>query len=95
MLHILNKPPSSDAAQHMLEAMSGGDTVVLIEDAAQAALYPEWLGWKTSAASIYLLTEDVLSRGLYSAALSNNLPLIELGDFVALTEQHEKIVSWY
>ncbi|MCC5904014.1 MAG: sulfurtransferase complex subunit TusB [Halomonas sp.] len=95
MLHILNKPPSSEAALHMLEAMSGDDTVVLIEDAAQAALYPEWLGWKTSASSIYLLIEDVLSRGLYSAALSNDLPLIELADFVALTEKHEKIISWY
>ncbi|CAH1044675.1 sulfurtransferase complex subunit TusB [Halomonas sp. TD01] len=95
MLHILNKPPHSDAAVQMLNALSNGDSVVLIEDGVQAALYPEWQGWATSAASIFMLAEDAISRGIHSIAITHGLPLIEMDGFVALTEQHEQIISWY
>ncbi|RUR27218.1 sulfurtransferase complex subunit TusB [Vreelandella andesensis] len=95
MLHILNKPPHSDAAVQMLSTLSGNDTIVLIEDGVQAALHPEWQGWATNEVSIFLLVEDAISRGIHSIAVAHGLPLIEVDDFVVLTEQNEQIISWY
>ncbi|MGP5307167.1 sulfurtransferase complex subunit TusB [Vreelandella alkaliphila] len=95
MLHILNKPPHSDAAMQMLNALSNGDSVVLIEDGVQAALFPEWQGWAANTASIFLLAEDAIARGVHSVATSHGLPLIEMDGFIRLTEQNEKIISWY
>ncbi|UYO74457.1 sulfurtransferase complex subunit TusB [Halomonas qinghailakensis] len=95
MLHILNKPPYSDSALQMLNALSSGDAVVLIEDGVQAAFYPEWQGWLVSTVSIYLLAEDAISRGVHTIAAIHEMPLIEVDGFVALTEQNEQIISWH
>lgn len=95
MLHILNKPPHSDAAKQLLLALSADDTVLLIEDAVQAVLYPDWQGWTGSSAAVFLLAEDAVSRGVYSLANVKGLPLVEMDGFVELTEQNERIISWY
>ncbi|WP_404377787.1 sulfurtransferase complex subunit TusB [Vreelandella aquamarina] len=95
MLHILNKPPHSEAAQQMLSTLAAGDSVLLIEDAVQAALYPDWHGWNTTGAEVFLLEEDAATRGLLSIAAENNASLVDMEGFVALTEQNEKIISWY
>ncbi len=95
MLHILNKPPYSDAANQLLLALGSDDTVLLIEDAVQAVLHPEWQGWAVSQAAIFLLAEDAVSRGVYAIATAQSLPLVEMEGFVELTEQSERIISWY
>ena len=45
MLHILNKPPHSEAAAQMLSIVAEGDGILLIEDAVQALLHADWQGW--------------------------------------------------
>ena len=45
MLHILNKPPHSEAAAQMLSTVAEGDGILLIEDAVQALLHADWQGW--------------------------------------------------
>ena len=96
MLHILNKPPHSDAAAQMLSIVAEGDGILLIEDAVQALLHADWQGWDAAAdVSVCVLKEDAASRGLSGAALNSQAILVDMEGFVELTEQHTKILSWY
>lgn len=95
ILHILTKAPDSTASEQMQQVVGESDTVVLIEEAVTAALHPEWLAWEGYPSRIFLLTEDVASWGLTRVAKANALPLLDLGEFVALTEHYTKSVTWY
>lgn len=95
MLHILNKAPHSDTAHQMLHAVSEEDVLLLIEEAVQAALYPNWDGWHSGVSSIFLLAEDLSARGLHQIAVTNGLPIVEMDEFIVLTEQNEQIVTWH
>lgn len=95
MLHILNKAPHSDVAHQMLQAIGAEDVLLLIEEAVQAILDPEWVGWQQFATRIYLLEEDVMSRGFQREMHTYTFPVVTLSEFVALTEQHEQCVTWY
>lgn len=95
ILHILTKAPGSSASTQMQQAIGGQDTVLLIEEAVTAALDTSWSAWQQCQSRIFLLSEDLASRGLASAAAKNELPTLELQGFVALTEQYEKTVTWY
>ena len=95
MLHILNKPPHSDAAQQMLSTVMAGDSILLIEDAVQAVLHQEWLGWKANGTQVLVLEEDAESRGLLPGASTVKATWVNMEGFVSLTEQNAKILSWY
>ena len=95
ILHILTKAPDSIVATQMQQAIGGQDAVLLIEEAVTAALDPSWQAWQQCQSHIFLLSEDLISRGLASIATDNELPTLEMDGFVALTEQYEKTVTWY
>ncbi|MCH4813164.1 sulfurtransferase complex subunit TusB [Vreelandella neptunia] len=95
ILHILTKAPGSSAALQMQQAVAGQDSVVLIEEAVTAALDPTWKAWQQCQSRIYLLSEDLLARGLATIAVDNQLPTLEMGGFISLTEKYEKSVTWY
>nr|WP_284041284.1 sulfurtransferase complex subunit TusB [Halomonas olivaria] len=94
-MHILNKAPHSDAAQQVLQVLGKDDVLLLIEEAVQIIVYPDWEGWKQHSSRIYLLEEDVLSRGFQAEILSGSLPVVNISKFVSLTEQHKQSVTWY
>ncbi|MGQ7263121.1 sulfurtransferase complex subunit TusB [Vreelandella sp. V005] len=95
MLHILTKGPNSSASFEMQQAIGEQDSVLLIEEAVTAALDPTWEAWQRYQSRIFMLSEDLTSRGLASIAAKHQLPTIEMDDFVSLTEQHLKTVTWY
>ncbi|CAO1664101.1 sulfurtransferase complex subunit TusB [Halomonas sp. NYA30] len=95
ILHILTKAPDSSASTQMQQAIGGQDAVLLIEEAVTAALDPTWEAWQQCQSRIFLLSEDLVSRGLTNIAADNELPTLEVDGFVALTEQYEKTVTWY
>ena len=95
ILHILTKAPHSTASIQMQQAVGKGDAVVLIEEAVTAALNPEWLAWERYQSRIFILAEDVASRGLTKTAEGNARPLLSIDEFVTLTEQYTKTVTWY
>jgi len=95
MLHILTKGPHSTASFEMQQAIGEQDSVLLIEEAVTAALDPTWVAWQHYQSRIFMLSEDLTSRGLTSMAAMHQLPTIEMDDFVSLTEQHLKTVTWY
>lgn len=95
ILHILTKAPDSSAATQMQQVIGEHDTVLLIEEAVTAALDTSWVAWQQCQSRIFLLSEDLTSRGLAGIAANNELPTLEMQGFVALTEQYEKTVTWY
>lgn len=95
ILHILSKAPSSSASTQMQQAIGEQDTVLLIEEAVTAALDPSWAAWQQCQSRIFLLSEDLISRGLARIAAENGLPTLGMDGFVVLTEQYEKTVTWY
>lgn len=95
ILHILTQAPDSSAAIQMQQAVGEHDAVLLIEEAVTAVLNPSWAAWQHCSSRIFLLSEDLVSRGLAGVAIKNKLPTLEVEGFVALTEQYEKAVTWY
>lgn len=95
MLHILTKPSNSSAFAQMQLAAGAQDTVLLVEEAVTAALDPTWSAWLHFYQRIYLLSEDLTSRGLAEIAADHGLPTVDVDGFVVLTEQNEKTVTWY
>jgi tRNA 2-thiouridine synthesizing protein B len=95
ILHILTKGPDSSACQQMMRALGEQDSMILIEEGVCAALDPAWAIWQQFASRIFLLSEDLISRGLASIAAEHQLPTLSMEGFVALTEQYEKTVTWY
>lgn len=94
-LHILTKAPDSAACKQMLQALGEQDSVLLIEEAVTAALDPAWGAWHQYRSRIFMLSEDLDSRGLASIAVDHRLPTVQIDGFVALTEQYDKTVTWY
>lgn len=95
ILHILTKTPDNSASVQMQQVIGDQDAVLLIEEAVVAALDPSWTAWQQFQSRIFLLSEDLIARGLASIAADNELPMIEMDGFVVLTEQYEKAVTWY
>lgn len=95
ILHILTKAPDSSASAQMQQAIGEQDSVLLIEEAVTAALDPTWAAWQQCQTRIFLLSEDLVARGLARIAEDNKLPTLEMDGFVVLTEQYEKTVTWY
>lgn len=94
MLHILNKAPANARADDMLAVVGESDEVVLIEQAVQACLSPHWPGFERCRRRLYLLEEDLASRGLLEAARSGAVPTIDMEGLVALSERHTRSVTW-
>lgn len=95
ILHILTKAPGSSTAMQMQHSVADRDSVMLIEEAVTAALYPAWEAWQQYHSRIYLLSEDLIARGLASLAADNQLPTLGIDSFVTLTEQYAKSITWY
>ncbi len=96
ILHILNRAPtSSTVASQTLIAMREEDSLLLVEDAVQAIMFPDWEGWQLLEGRIYLLEEDILARGLESFVNHDARYCINVDAFVDLTERATQSVSWF
>ncbi|NVK21573.1 MAG: sulfurtransferase complex subunit TusB [Kangiellaceae bacterium] len=88
-LFILNNPTKLDAC---LNAMSTQDGLLLIEDAV-IATHHSGLSCVT-----YALEEDLIARGLSQLVkqhlVNSNIKIIDYTQFVELTLQYDKTVSW-
>ncbi len=95
ILHILNRPPShSRVYRQALDAMAEHDRLLLIEDAVTGALISQVEHFQSIAGRLYVLQEDLVSRGLDSHC-AEAVHIVDMEGFVRLTEEAEKTVSWY
>lgn len=69
-------------------SLTENDAILLIESAVYQASRPF-----STKARLFVLTEDLLARGL-DKKCSADFTALNFDEFVTLTEQHEKIISW-
>lgn len=96
-LHVINKTPSNLPLYHrMLNGLSAGDGILLIEDAVYAGLTAHQALFEGLPIDIKLgaLEADIQARGL-THRLSPTFTLVNDKAFVQLSCEHDKVVSWY
>lgn len=99
-LHLVfTSPWAGTALTDCLRAASAGDAVLLLQDGVYAAAGGEKARELLAQAvrqqlPVHLLSPDLAARGLQPDAGCPAQPVSDDG-FVALTEQHERIVSWF
>lgn len=100
-LHLVfTAPTAGSALADCLRAAADGDTVLLLQDAVYAAVaratIPSELLRDAAANGIVLaaLAPDVSARGV-GALLHPGISLVDDDAFVALTERHPRILSWF
>lgn len=90
ILHILTQSPSSEAFSQCLSAVTKNDAVLLIQDGIYAETDTDLAA--TGIKNIFALTADRQARGLNTTPEA--ISLIDYNDFVALTLEYDKTVTW-
>jgi tRNA 2-thiouridine synthesizing protein B len=95
VLHTLNASPSSAAYSDCLRLLRAGDALLLMGDGVYAALADT----ETCKAllsrdiEVYLLDGDVLAAGVQGRIGLGTL--LDMSEFVGLTERYERQLAWY
>jgi len=92
-LHILNKLPEHRRTAACRQQLESNDQLLLTEDGVLALSEPGWLVTLPEEMAIFALEPDVAARGIRGNA-SNRIQIIDYSDFVRLTEEADKILSW-
>ncbi|ACV26990.1 sulfurtransferase complex subunit TusB [Kangiella koreensis] len=87
-LYIINQPQKLNQA---LPFISEHDGILLIEDAVVVATYNSV---QVNHQTLYVLVEDLIARGLKDKAGAEQWTLVDYPQFVELTLQYDKSVSW-
>lgn len=96
-LHTINKAPSDASLwQSCLSALLPGDALLMIENGVYAATQTSIIRQLHSMqdVSFYLLSADIQARGLVEQ-IRTEAVLVDDQQFVALSCQHAKVVSWF
>lgn len=94
-LHLLNRSPQSVSVYRDLsEAFGEHDHLLLIEDACYAALPASSEMLARFDGRVSVLQEDLVSRGL-AGRVASSIAIVDMRGFLALTETHERSVSWF
>jgi tRNA 2-thiouridine synthesizing protein B len=99
MLHIVNKSPFEKVTfESCLGHASAGDSILMIEDAAVAAIDGTAFADKIKSAladkSVYVLTGDLTARGLSEDRLIEGVKTVDYAGFVDLATDNDTTQSW-
>lgn len=94
-LHTWNKADTNLASFRLcLASCRPGDALLLIEDGVYAATCPTLAAFAEPAElRLFALAGDLAARGI-SARIPAFLTPVDYGEFVALSVQHARVVSW-
>ena len=95
MFYTLLQSPWQCDLDSLLLLLQEGDDLLLMQDGVTAALADSQMLLKlsTSPATIWVLDEDVVARGLVEQ-ISSSIARLDYNGFVALTEKHQQHVAW-
>lgn len=99
MLHIVNKSPfERSTLDSCLSTSLEGSSILLIEDAAVAAVNGTAISDKISAAlsgkSVYVLGPDLNARGFQDSDVISGVKTVDYGGFVDLVAENKNVQSW-
>jgi tRNA 2-thiouridine synthesizing protein B len=95
MLYTLLQSPWQCDLDSLLLLLQEGDDLLLLQDGVTAALANSQMLEKlaSSPATLWVLEEDVVARGLV-AQISTKVARLDYTGFVALTAKHQQQVAW-
>ena len=96
-LHTINKTTQHTALyENMLSGVSSKDTILLIEDGVYSALeaHSKLFQHLSNDIKVLALEADVSARGLIGK-LSSNIQVVSDSEFVKLSCNNDKVISWY
>ncbi len=99
MLYSLSKIPSDDLLQQCINIimLQKNAELLLYQDAVYLAInktkHGKQINELANTHKIFVLEDDHIARGLQNKLL-NNIIIINYPQFVELTIQHNKIISW-
>ena len=96
MLHLIFQ---SVLEQAVIQRFSSGDDVVFMENAVfrvykDNVLSPELLKMLNNNISLYVLSEDIETRGISDNELLAGVKVIDYPGLVQLTENNKVIMTW-
>lgn len=94
LLHTLNRPPTSRVLAQAVAGMGPDDMLLLIEDGVIGVLPAYRERFDRVAGRLYALQEDLESRGLLRLC-DEAVRVVDVDDFISMTEMCERTVSWY
>ena len=99
MLHIVNKSPFEKVSfRSCLNHVKPGDSVLMIEDAAVAAIegtsFSDKLKTAMANVSVYVLGGDLAARGLSEDRMIDGIKTVDYAGFVDLSVENETTQSW-
>lgn len=80
--------------QDLIQWWQTGDTLLLIEGAVVALTETQWRHSLPEGIQVNALKDDVIARGLPHHLLPEDVALLSDQDWVTLTLQHDRIISW-
>jgi len=95
ILHTISASPDSSAFRDCLSSLNPEDAVLLLGDGVYAALpaccYLAQLA--DTGATIHALRSDALAAGV--AEPGPGVELVDMAEFVALTERYPRQIAWF
>jgi len=95
MLHTLMHSPYFSDLDTLLMLLSAEDDLLLLQDGVLGALEGSSALSRllASPATLWVLTEDAIARGL-TGQISAKIKPVDYTGFVALTEKHRQQMTW-
>ena len=98
-LHVVNKSPfECSSLRSCVDHLSGGDALLLIEDAVVAAKNggsaAALLQEASAKASVYVLDPDLCARAIKNTDILAGTTPVDYRGFVDLAVRHERTHSW-
>jgi tRNA 2-thiouridine synthesizing protein B len=100
VLHLVSRSPHESSSLALCLARAGeGDAVLLLEDAVYAALndsaFAPQLQQACGKLALYVLTPDLVVRGIETEERIAGLMPVDYAGFVELSLRHTPILSWF
>ncbi len=96
MLHLIFSAPLETA---ILQRIGKNDAILFLENAVLCLLknskYQTVISELLADCRVFVLKQDIETRGIHPDELMPNLTVIEYADWVDLTVQHPKVQSWF
>lgn len=99
-LHTINKSPfDRNSLDACLSCSKPGSSILFIEDGVVGALSNTSASAKLSQAlsngqNIFVLSNDLLARGLSEDRLLEGVKTVDYAGFVQLSADHDRVQSW-
>lgn len=98
-LNVVNKSPfEKRSLEQCMSRANNGDSVLLIEDAAIAAVSGNDMQAMLSEASgnvnLYVLKPDLDARGFANSTVTEAFSQVDYAGFVELVVSHDRVHSW-